>query len=155
MCVESKKVSGGAGGGREDGGSSGRRKRRLDVSRPHVIPSYSTLSVRRTNFCCAENIRARFLARFCSREKSLLPEFSKMTTLCPPRVFSDHFFRLTALSDDPALDRPNYRTLARATSFESSTSIRWLTIIFPGHERWHGSPFASLARKSLFAADYV
>lgn len=54
VYVKSKKV-------REAMWRAGRRssrRKRLDVSRPHVIPSYSTLSVRRTNFCCTENIRA-------------------------------------------------------------------------------------------------
>jgi len=49
----------------------------LDVSRPHVIPSYSTLSVRRTNFCCTENIRA------------LLHDFAPVKNRYYPRVLRD------------------------------------------------------------------
>lgn len=109
---EGERRCGGAGGSREGGRSRRRRRRRLDVSRPHVIPSYSTLSVRRTNFCCTENIRAPLLHDFAPVKNRYCPSSPRCRPA--PHDFSDNFFELIALSGGPrrapyVLDQPNDR----------------------------------------------
>lgn len=97
VYVKSKKV-------REAMWHAGRRssgRKRLDVSRPHVIPSYSTLSVRRTNFCRTENIRgllhdfAPVKNRYCPSP----PRWRSPFRASSARIFGQ-FFLLTALSND-------------------------------------------------------
>lgn len=102
VYVKSKKVRGDAARveGRMERGRIGRAGG-LDVSRPHVIPSYSTLSVRRTNFCCTENIRA-LLHDFAPVKNRYYPRVLRddVPSTGLPLEFSDNFFSPIALSDD-------------------------------------------------------